>query len=60
MSNFVLHDSRGRYVVIDPCGWPVFDKELCRRTTRLTREEAEVYANNCEKNGVPGLVVEEI
>jgi hypothetical protein len=49
-----------KYIVIDPCGWPVFDDKLVGRTTRMSKEDAEKYANNLMKIGYQLIVLEEV
>ena len=56
MENFiirVLREGGDQYVCIDEAsGWPVFDDELCNRTTRRSEEDMKQYAANLTKNGV--------
>ena len=44
----------GKFITVDDTGWPVFDEELCGRTTRFTKASGEEYRNNLIKNKLFG------
>ena len=58
---FVVHNSTGEYMVIDPsCGYPAFDIELCGRTTHFDSEaDADQYIKNLD-GGYGKLTTQEI
>ena len=46
IDEFVIIDEDHQYLTVDPYGWPVFDDECCKRTTRFTKEKAQIYIKN--------------
>ena len=61
MKDHIIIDQEGRCVCEDPpTGWTVFDEKMCERTTRYTKQEAEKYISNLERNHLIGLSIKKI